>query len=93
MMKFSFLSRIKKFAVNVRKKSKGITLGEFTRSYAEARHKEGEKMYEGRCGSILSMLKHLEESGISNIPLKRWMWKPSSSLSTTYVLPTTCIKT
>ena len=71
MMKFSFLSRIKKFAVNVRKKSKGITLGEFIRSYAEARHKEGEKMYEGRCGSILSMLKHLEESGISNIPLKK----------------------
>ena len=28
-------------------------------------------MYEGRCGSILSMLKHLEESGISNIPLKK----------------------
>ena len=71
MMKISFFSRIKKFAVNARKKSKGITLGEFIRSYAEARHKEGEKMYEGRCGSILSMLKHLEESGISDIPLKK----------------------
>ena len=71
MMKFSFFSRIKKFAVNARKKSKGITLGEFTRSYADERRKEGEKMYEGRCGSILSMLKHLEESGISNIPLKK----------------------
>ncbi|RGK28200.1 hypothetical protein DXD25_10990 [Prevotella sp. TF12-30] len=52
MMKFSFFSRIKKFAVNARKKSKGITLGEFTRSYADERRKEGEKMYEGRCGSI-----------------------------------------
>ena len=71
MMKISFFSRIMKFAVNARKKSKGITLGEFTRNYAEARHKEGEKIYEGRCGSILSMLKHLEESGISNIPLKK----------------------
>lgn len=70
MMKFSFLSRIKKFAVNVRKKSKGITLGEFIRSYAEARHKKGEKIYEGRCGSILSMLKHLETFGGSDIPLK-----------------------
>ena len=71
MKKIAFLNRIVKFAVNVRKKSKGITLGVFTRNYAEARHKEGEKMYEGRCGSILSMLKHLEESGISNIPLKK----------------------
>ena len=71
MMKFSFLSRIKKFAANVLKKSKGITLGEFIRSYAEARHKEGEKMYEGRCGSILSMLKHLETFGGSDIPLKK----------------------
>lgn len=71
MMKISFFSRIKKFAVNARKKSKGITLGAFTRNYAEARHREGEKMYEGRCGSILSMLKHLEESGISDIPLKK----------------------
>ena len=70
MMKISFFSRIKKFAVNVRKKSKGITLGEFIRSYAEERHKEGEKMYEGRCGSILSMLKHLETFGGSDIPLK-----------------------
>ena len=70
MMKFSFLSRIKEFAANARKKSKGITLGEFIRSYAEARHKKGEKMYEGRCGSILSMLKHLETFGGSDIPLK-----------------------
>ena len=71
MKKIAFLNRIVKFAVNVRKKSKGITLGEFTRSYAEARHREGEKMYEGRCGSILSMLKHLETFGGSNIPLKK----------------------
>ena len=71
MKKIAFLNRIVKFAENVHKKSKGITLGTFTRNYAEARHKEGEKMYEGRCGSILSMLKHLEESGISNIPLKK----------------------
>lgn len=70
MMKFSFFRRIKEFAANVRKKSKGITLGEFIRSYAEERHKEGEKMYEGRCGSILSMLKHLETFGGSDIPLK-----------------------
>ena len=48
MMKISFFSRIKKFAVNARKKSKGITLGEFTRSYADERRKEGEKIYEGR---------------------------------------------
>ena len=71
MMKFSFFSRIKEFAVNARKKSKGITLGEFIRSYAEDRHKEGEKMYEGRCGSILGMLKHLETFGGSDIPLKK----------------------
>ena len=71
MMKISFFSRIMKFAVNARKKSKGITLGEFTRSYADERHKEGEKMYEGRCGSILSMLKHLETFGGSDIPLKK----------------------
>ena len=71
MMKFSFFSRIKKFAANVRKKSKGITLGEFIRSYAEERHKEGEKMYEGRCGSVRSMLKHLETFGGSDIPLKK----------------------
>ena len=70
MMKFSFFSRIKKFAVNACKKSKGITLGEFIRSYAEERHKEGEKMYEGRCGSVRSMLKHLETFGGSDIPLK-----------------------
>ena len=70
MMKITIFSRIKKFAVNARKKSKGITLGEFIRSYAEARHKKGEKMYEGRCGSILSMLKHLETFGESDIPLK-----------------------
>ena len=71
MMKFSFLSRIKEFAANARKKSKGITLGEFIRSYAEARHKEGEKIYEGRCGSVLGMLKHLETFGGSDIPLKK----------------------
>ena len=71
MKKIAFLNRIVKFAENVCKKSKGITLGTFTRNYAEARHREGEKIYEGRCGSILSMLKHLEESGISNIPLKK----------------------
>ena len=71
MMKISFFSRIKKFAANARKKSKGITLGEFIRSYAEARHKKGEKMYEGRCGSILSMQKHLETFGGSDIPLKK----------------------
>ena len=70
MMKFSFFSRIKKFAVNARKKSKGITLGEFTRSYADERRKEGEKIYEGRCGSVLGMLKHLETFGGSDIPLK-----------------------
>ena len=93
MMKFSFFSRIKKFAVNARKKSKGITLGEFTRSYADERRKEGEKIYEGRCGSVLGMLKHLETFGGSDIPLKRWMWKPSSSLSTISDQPTTCIKT
>jgi integrase/recombinase XerD len=71
MMKISFFSRIMKFAVNARKKSKGITLGEFTRSYADERHKEGEKMYEGRCGSVLGMLKHLETFGGSDIPLKK----------------------
>lgn len=71
MKKIAFLNRIVKFAVNVRKKSKGITLGTFTRNYAEARHKEGEKIYEGRCGSILSMLKHLETFGGSDIPLKK----------------------
>ena len=71
MMKISFLSRIKEFAANARKKSKGITLGEFIRSYAEERHKEGEKMYEGRCGSVRSMLKHLETFGGSDIPLKK----------------------
>ena len=71
MMKISFFSRIKKFAVNARKKSKGITLGEFTRSYADERRKEGEKIYEGRCGSVLGMLKHLETFGGSNIPLKK----------------------
>ena len=71
MMKFSFLRRIKEFAANARKKSKGITLGEFIRSYAEERHKEGEKMYEGRCGSVRSMLKHLETFGGSDIPLKK----------------------
>ncbi len=53
MMKISFLSRIKKFAADARKKSKGITLGDIHRNYADARHKEGEKMYEGRCGSVL----------------------------------------
>ena len=70
MMKIAIFSRIKKFAANARKKSKGITLGEFIRSYAEERHKEGEKMYEGRCGSVRSMLKHLETFGGSDIPLK-----------------------
>ena len=71
MMKFSFFSRIMKFAVNARKKSKGITLGEFTRNYADERRKEGEKIYEGRCGSVLGMLKHLETFGGSDIPLKK----------------------
>ena len=71
MMKFSFFSRIKKFAADARKKSKGITLGEFTRSYADERRKEGEKIYEGRCGSVLGMLKHLETFGGSDIPLKK----------------------
>ena len=71
MIKISFFNRIKKFVADTRKKSKGITLGEFTRSYAEARHKEGEKMYEGRCGSVLGMLKHLETFGGSDIPLKK----------------------
>ena len=70
MMKISFFSRIKKFVADARKKSKGITLGEFTRSYADERRKEGEKIYEGRCGSVLSMLKHLETFGGSDIPLK-----------------------
>ena len=71
MMKISFFRRIMKFAVNARKKSKGITLGEFTRSYADERRKEGEKIYEGRCGSVLGMLKHLEIFGGSDIPLKK----------------------
>ena len=70
MKKIAFLNRIKKFVTDTCKKSKAITLGEFIRSYAEERHKEGEKMYEGRCGSILSMLKHLETFGGSDIPLK-----------------------
>ena len=71
MMKISFFSRIKKFVADTRKKSKGITLGEFTRSYADERRKEGEKIYEGRCGSVLGMLKHLETFGGSDIPLKK----------------------
>ena len=71
MKKIAFLNRIVKFAENVCKKSKGITLGTFTRNYAEARHKEGEKIYEGRCGSVLGMLKHLETFGGSDIPLKK----------------------
>ena len=71
MMKIAFFSRIMKFAENARKKSKGITLGEFTRSYADERRKEGEKIYEGRCGSVLGMLKHLETFGGSDIPLKK----------------------
>ena len=71
MMKISFFSRIKKFVAGTRKKSKGITLGEFTRSYADERRKEGEKIYEGRCGSVLGMLKHLETFGGSDIPLKK----------------------
>ena len=71
MMKIAIFSRIKKFAENARKKSKGITLGEFTRSYADERRKEGEKIYEGRCGSVLGMLKHLETFGGSDIPLKK----------------------
>ena len=71
MKKIAFLNRIVKFAENVCKKSKGITLGTFTRNYAEARRKEGEKMYEGRCGSVLGMLKHLETFGGSDIPLKK----------------------
>ena len=71
MMKISFFSRIKKFVADTRKKSKGITLGEFTRSYADKRRKEGEKIYEGRCGSVLGMLKHLETFGGSDIPLKK----------------------
>ena len=71
MMKISFFSRIKKFVADARKKSKGITLGEFTRSYADERRKEGEKIYEGRCGSVLGMLKHLEVFGGSDIPLKK----------------------
>ena len=71
MMKISFFSRIKKFVADTRKKSKGITLGEFTRSYADERRKEGEKIYEGRCGSVLGMLKHLENFGGSDIPLKK----------------------
>ena len=71
MMKISFLNRIKKFVADTRKKSKGITLGEFTRSYADERRKEGEKIYEGRCGSVLGMLKHLENFGGSDIPLKK----------------------
>ena len=71
MMKISFFSRIKKFVADARKKSKGITLGEFTRSYADERRKEGEKIYEGRCGSVLGMLKHLETFGGSDIPLKK----------------------
>ena len=70
MKKIAFLNRIKKFVTDTCKKSKGITLGEFIRSYAEERHKEGEKMYEGRCGSVRSMLKHLETFGGSDIPLK-----------------------
>ena len=70
MMKIAIFSRIKEFAVYARKKSKGITLGEFTRSYADERRKEGEKIYEGRCGSVLGMLKHLEAFGGSDIPLK-----------------------
>ena len=71
MMKISFFSRIMKFVANACKKSKGITLGEFTRSYADERRKEGEKIYEGRCGSVLGMLKHLETFGGSDIPLKK----------------------
>ena len=71
MMKITIFSRIKKFAADARKKSKGITLGEFTRSYADERRKEGEKIYEGRCGSVLGMLKHLETFGGSDIPLKK----------------------
>ena len=71
MMKISFFSRIKKFVADTCKKSKGITLGEFTRSYADERRKEGEKIYEGRCGSVLGMLKHLENFGGSDIPLKK----------------------
>ena len=71
MKKIAFLNRIVKFAENVCKKSKGITLGTFTRNYAEARHREGEKIYEGRCGSVLGMLKHLETFGGSDIPLKK----------------------
>ena len=71
MKKIAFLNRIKKFVTDTCKKSKAITLGEFIRSYAEERHKEGEKMYEGRCGSVRSMLKHLETFGGSDIPLKK----------------------
>ena len=71
MMKISFFSRIIKFAANARNKSKGITLGEFTRSYADERRKEGEKIYEGRCGQRTGHGSTGSTFGGSDIPLKK----------------------
>lgn len=39
---------------------KGIKLIDFARKYALDRLKTGQKTYQGRCGSVLTMVKHLE---------------------------------
>lgn len=39
---------------------KGIKLIDFARKYALDRLKPGQKTYQGRCGNVLTMVKHLE---------------------------------
>ena len=70
-MKIRFLCTIRKMLDHTLTKRKVLTLCEFSRQYAYDRRKDGEKLYEGRCGSVLGMVKHLEAFGGNDIPLER----------------------
>ena len=47
-----------------------ITLIDFVKQYAEERRRPGEKRYQGRCGSVLTLVKHLENFGAHKMKTK-----------------------
>lgn len=47
-----------------------ISLIDFVKQYAEERRRPGEKRYQGRCGSVLTLVKHLENFGAHKMKTK-----------------------
>lgn len=62
-----FLQKIKEILC---KNNTDIKLIDFIKEYAEERRRPGEKNYQGRCGSVLTLVKHIEAFGAKDVKIK-----------------------